>query len=166
MHPLGPGLRVRASGGWHPRGMPSVDLIDETFVAAPPARVATRVADPAQWRRWWPDRRLVVFMDRGERGIRWSIAGDLVGSAEIWLEPVLDGTLVHYFVRAEPPGGAGSGGAAAAQGRRGARLRAREAKSWKRQVWALKDELESDRRPGEPAAGGPAGRGPAVKSAG
>ena len=86
--------------------MPTVDLIDETFVAASPEVVAACVADPAQWRRWWPKRRLEVFMDRGDRGIRWSIAGDLVGSAEIWLEPVLDGTLVHYFVRADPPGGA------------------------------------------------------------
>ena len=146
--------------------MPSVDLIDETFVAAPPAHVAVRVADPVQWRRWWPARRLEVFMDRGERGIRWSITGDLVGSAEIWLEPVLDGTLVHYFVRAEPPGGAGEDGRAAHQGRRGARLRAREARAWKRHVWALKDDLESGRRPGEPIAGPNSGPTPAVKSAG
>ncbi len=146
--------------------MPTVDLIDETFVAAPPEVVAAHVADPTQWRRWWPARRLEVFMDRGERGIRWSITGDLVGSAEIWLEPVLDGTLVHYFVRAEPPGGAAEGGPAADQGRRGARLRAREAQRWKRQVWALKDALESGRRPGEPVAGPAAGPTPAVKSAG
>ncbi len=142
--------------------MPAVDLIDETFIAAPPDRVAARVADPAQWARWWPGRRLDVFMDRGERGIRWSVNGDLVGSAEIWLEPVLDGTLVHYFVRAEPPRPSGD---APLSARRGARLRAREARRWKRQVWALKDELEAGRRPGEPADPSAAGRDPAVKSA-
>jgi hypothetical protein len=146
--------------------MPSVDLIDETFVAASPARVAARVADPAQWRAWWPNRRLEVFMDRGERGIRWSITGDLVGSAEIWLEPVLDGTLVHYFVRAEPPDGAPKGGSATAQGRRGARLRAREARAWKLHAWALKDDLESGRQPGAPAGGPAADPGTTVKSAG
>jgi hypothetical protein len=143
-----------------------VDLIDETFVAASPAPVAARVADPLQWRRWWPRRRLEVFMDRGERGIRWSITGDLVGSAEIWLEPVLDGTLVHYFVRAEPPGSAAKGGLGAGQGRRGAQLRAREARAWKQHVWALKDALEAGRRPGEPVTAPAAGPTPAVKSAG
>jgi hypothetical protein len=31
------------------------------------------------------------------------------------------------------------------------RLRRRHAIAWKQVVWALKDELEGDRRPGEPA---------------
>jgi len=145
--------------------MPTVDLIDETFVAATPGSLAGRVADPRQWEQWWPNRRLEVFMDRGERGIRWSITGDLVGSAEIWLEPVLDGTLVHYFVRADPPAAQRPGGSPAALARRGARLRAREAQAWKRQVWALKDDAESGRRPGEPAVGPPTGPSAAVKSA-
>ncbi|MEO6083650.1 MAG: hypothetical protein ABIQ18_11160, partial [Umezawaea sp.] len=29
----------------------------------------------------------------------------LTGTMEVWLEPVLDGTLLHYFLRAELPDG-------------------------------------------------------------
>jgi len=69
-----------------------VDLIDETFVVAPAARVAALVRDPARWRAWWPDfatqgvpgpRRCRGAMDR-----HWPA---LSGSTELWIEPWGDG---------------------------------------------------------------------------
>lgn len=86
------------------RPMNSIQVADETFVAASPQQVGEAIADPAQWRRWWPDLQLQVIEERGAAGIRWSVAGPLTGSMEIWLEPVLDGVLLHYFLHAEPAG--------------------------------------------------------------
>ncbi|MCP2256711.1 hypothetical protein LX15_000394 [Streptoalloteichus tenebrarius] len=84
--------------------MPSVDLVDETFVAAPPAAVAAVFADPVACRRFWPDLVLDVYADRGAEGVRWAVRGALVGTMEVWLEPVLDGTVLHYFLRADGVG--------------------------------------------------------------
>jgi len=84
--------------------MHSIQIADETFVAADPAAVGRAVADPASWRRWWPDLRLEVVEDRADKGLRWTVTGPLAGTMEIWLEPVLDGVLLHYFLHAEPTG--------------------------------------------------------------
>jgi hypothetical protein len=84
--------------------MHSIQIADETFVAADPAAVGRAVADPASWRRWWPDLRLEVVEDRADKGMRWTVTGPLAGTMEIWLEPVLDGVLLHYFMHAEPTG--------------------------------------------------------------
>ena len=127
--------------------MHSVDLVDETFIAAQPQALAEVVADPQRWRRWWPERQLEVFMDRGIKGQRWSIAGDLVGSSEIWIEAYRDGAILHYYLRADPPDAEGD----ELSHRRVDRIRRAEAQQWKRDVWRLKAELEADRSPGEPA---------------
>jgi hypothetical protein len=82
----------------------SVQVADVTFVAAGAARVGAAVADRASWRRWWPDLRLEVVQDRGDKGIRWAVTGPLTGTMEVWLEPSLDGVLLHYFLHAEPSG--------------------------------------------------------------
>lgn len=82
----------------------SIQVADETFVAADPAAVGRAVADPASWRRWFPDLLLDVIEDRAEKGVRWTVAGPLTGTAEIWLEPMLDGVVLHYFLHAEPTG--------------------------------------------------------------
>jgi hypothetical protein len=84
--------------------MPSVDVVDETFLAVPPNVVAAAFAAPSSWRSYWPDLELDVYADRGLEGLRWTVRGALVGTMEVWLEPVLDGTVVHYFLRADPPG--------------------------------------------------------------
>ncbi len=84
--------------------MNSIQVADETFVAADGVTVGAAVADPASWRRWWPDLRLQVIEERGAQGIRWTVSGPLTGTMEIWLEPVLDGVLLHYFLHAEPAG--------------------------------------------------------------
>jgi hypothetical protein len=130
--------------------VPTVDLVDETFVVVDRARLAAVVADPDRWATWWPDLRLSVFMDRGLDGIRWSVTGAWVGSLEIWLEPVADGVLVHHYARLDRPGAGEPGPDDVAGRRRAARARARRALAWKRTVWALKDELESGRPPGTP----------------
>ena len=128
--------------------MPSVDVVDETFLAVPPAVLAAELAAPARWRVMWPDLDLEVATDRGLQGVRWTVRGALVGSMEVWLEPVLDGTVLHYFLRADPPGPDGAPrplpvrkGAAAA------RARQRAAKAI---ALALKTRLEAGRAPGEP----------------
>lgn len=86
--------------------MNSIQVADETFVCADPADVGRAVADPANWRRWWPDLRLVVIDDRGPAGQRWTVTGALTGTMEIWLEACLDGVILHYFLHAEPSGAA------------------------------------------------------------
>lgn len=84
--------------------MNSIQIADETFVAADPVAVGAAVADRASWRRWWPDLHLDVVEDRGELGHRWKVTGALTGTMEVWLEKVLDGVIVHYFLHAEPSG--------------------------------------------------------------
>ncbi len=90
-------------------GVSSIQVADQTFVAASGAAVAELLAGPTNWRRWWPDLALEVREDRGEKGIRWSVTGALTGTMEVWLEPSLDGVILHYFLHAEPqpalPGG-------------------------------------------------------------
>ncbi len=84
--------------------MNSIQIADETFVAADPVDVGRAVADPAAWRRWWPDLRLTVIEDRADKGQRWTVTGALTGTMEIWLEHELDGVILHYFLHAEPSG--------------------------------------------------------------
>ena len=85
-------------------GVSTIQVADETFVAASPAAVGRAVGDRAGWRRWFPDLLLEVVEDRAEKGVRWTVTGPLTGTMEIWLEPVLDGVLLHYFLHAEPAG--------------------------------------------------------------
>jgi hypothetical protein len=130
--------------------MPSVDVVDETFVAVPPYVLAAEFATPAQWRRLWPDLDLEVVMDRGVAGFRWTVAGALVGSMEVWLEPVLDGTVLHYFLRADPPGP--DGAPQPAPPHRGAAEARRRQRAAKGIAFACKDRLEAGRAAGEPPA--------------
>ncbi|OBK15368.1 polyketide cyclase / dehydrase and lipid transport [Mycobacterium asiaticum] len=88
--------------------MNSIQIADETYIAADGALVGAAIADQAKWRRWWPDLRLTVTEDRAEKGMRWTVAGALTGTMEIWLEPSMDGVVLHYFLHAEPTGVSGS----------------------------------------------------------
>lgn len=133
--------------------VPSIDLVDESFLVADPVEVSGRIHDPALWRAWWPDLELTVFMDRGTAGLRWTVTGALVGSCEIWLEPSGDGVILHYFLRADPtqPGSATEPlGGWVRRMRRSSRRAARRQAAFKQHVWAFKDELERDRAPGMP----------------
>jgi hypothetical protein len=118
--------------------VPTVDIADETYIACPPAVLAPEMADPAAWARWWPDLRLEVTRDRGVKGQQWAIRGALSGSMEIWLEPVAAGTVVHWFLRADPP--------MPLRPRRAERERLRRVRSWKGHAFALKDRLEGAER--------------------
>lgn len=85
--------------------MSSIQVADQTFIAAPGAAVGEVLSDRSRWRGWWPDLQLQVREDRGDKGIRWTITGALDGTMEAWLEPMLDGVILHYFLHAEPRGG-------------------------------------------------------------
>lgn len=90
--------------------VPVVDVVDSTWVAAAPASVATLVADPANWRRWWPGLDLRVDEWRALKGVRWTVRAvsghaDLAGSAEVWLEPMAEGVVAHFFLRLDPTSG-------------------------------------------------------------
>jgi hypothetical protein len=126
-----------------------VDIVDETFLAVPPRRVAAAFADSRRWQAYWPDLACRLYADRGEEGLRWTVSGALVGTMEVWLEPVLEGTLLHYFLRARPP-----------RTPRGRRLR-REIRhrqlAAKRVSLGLKRELEGSRAPGCPPQDAAAG---------
>jgi hypothetical protein len=116
-------------------------VIDETFLAVPPSSVAAAFADPNAWRRFWPDLDLAVYADRGDEGVRWTVRGALVGTMEVWLEPVLDGTVLHYFLRADfPPGVTGKALKEAQRRQRAAKAVALD----------LKFVLEDGRPPGVP----------------
>jgi hypothetical protein len=80
-----------------------VDVVDETFLAVPPPVVKAAFSDQRSWRAFWPDLTLEVYADRGAEGLRWTVRGALTGTMEVWLEPMLDGTLLHYFLRADLP---------------------------------------------------------------
>lgn len=134
--------------------VPSIDLVDETYLVADPAEVADRFRDPARRRLYWPGLQLSVFMDRGDAGLRWFVTGELVGSSEVWLEPAGDGVILHYFLRADPTRRGsdtepltGPGWWVRSVGRRAAR---RYASAFKQHGWALKDEMERGRAPGMP----------------
>ncbi|MEV6442251.1 polyketide cyclase / dehydrase and lipid transport [Amycolatopsis sp. NPDC051716] len=137
---------------------PSLDIVDETFLAVPPATVAAVFAEPASWRRYWPDLVLEVYTDRGDKGLRWTVTGALVGTMEVWLEPVLDGTLLHYFLRATPADAAGTPRELAPRDLR--REFDRRARAAKANALGLKEILEDGREPGVP----PRGEGSDVES--
>ena len=118
--------------------MSSIQVADQTFVAAPGERVAQAFASPERWRRWWPDLNLTVTEDRGAKGIRWAVRGGVVGTMELWLEPALDGVIVHYFLHAEP-----TGDVEAAVTQHSRRVAGRA------MTFELKGELEAGRSAGE-----------------
>ena len=129
----------------------SIQVADDTFVAASPASAASVVGDRGRWRRWWPDLNLEVVEDRGAAGVRWRISGPVAGTMEIWCEPVLDGFVLHHFMHGEPtgdlPAEPAARGVALAEYNRLRRV------AGKVMSFEVKDILEGDREIGGPAAG-------------
>ncbi len=124
--------------------MPQIDVIEETFVAADPAAVRGRLRRPDVPAELWPDLAATITVERGPQGRHFAVTGPLAGTAELWLEAVGDGVLIHAYLRADPPGG----GWSARRVRRSLRRRQRHMKAV---MWRLKDELEAGRAAGEPA---------------
>lgn len=127
----------------------TVDVVDEAFLAVSPRVLAAVFADRDAWPLLWPDLRLEVVTDRGDEGLRWTVSGALVGSMEVWLEPVSGGgTVLHYFLRADPADRSGMPRSVGA--RRAIREGARRQRAAKRIALTLKRNLERGRPPGEP----------------
>lgn len=124
--------------------MPSIQVADQTFVAADPAAVGRAVADRADWRRWFPDLALDVVEERAEKGMRWTVAGPLSGTMEVWLEPMLDGVVLHYFLHAEPTGA----DAAKIAHSSTTSMTHRRRVAGKRMAFEVKNTLEAHRRVG------------------
>jgi ribosome-associated toxin RatA of RatAB toxin-antitoxin module len=118
--------------------MPSIDIACDDFVVAEPAYVAARLGDRALWHEWWPGLELTPYEERGLEGVRWTVAGEVTGTAELWLEQVRDGVVVHWYLRADPAGR-----------RNPRRLRDAYVSAYRARLWAFKDEIEGDRAPGE-----------------
>ena len=137
-------MRTDITPAWigHPERV-HVELGDETFIAADRRLVAEVVGDPGRWAAWWPDLELEVLRERGDKGRQWVLTGSVRGTAEIYLEPWHDGTVVHLFLRLELPDHQDGAARRRAEHRR--RL------DWKQTIHRLKDELEADRAPGTDA---------------
>ena len=121
----------------------SFHIADDTFIVADPSVMAELVTDPARITLWWPHMNLVVTKDRKALGRHWQVDGrwanvEWTGSMEMWLEPKLDGVIVHHYVRWDSVG-------RAPDHRKMSRLARRYATWWKGQVLALKDEVEFGR---------------------
>ncbi|MFT3662010.1 MAG: hypothetical protein QM809_11575 [Gordonia sp. (in: high G+C Gram-positive bacteria)] len=140
-------------------GVTTIQVADETFVAAAPTTAGEVVNDRARWRRWFTDLRLDVVEDRGDQGVRWRVAGPVEGTMEIWCEPALDGFVLHYYLHGEPtrplPDDPAEAMALIAE------LNKRRRVAGKEMSFEVKAVLEGDREIGAPAtgAGGEAGRG-------
>ena len=109
---------------------PRIDIVDETFIRAAPQVVRDSLDDEGWTAQIWPHLTRAVTRDRGVKGVRWSVTGQVVGEMEVWLEPFRDGVVVHHYVR----------------GTRGPRaprdVATRHTLRWKRAVHELKDRLE------------------------
>lgn len=129
--------------------MTSIQVADQTFVAAPAQSATALISDRGNWRRWWPDLQLTVVQDRAEQGVRWKVSGPLEGTTELWLEPVLDGFVLHYFLHAEPVGALPAEPSALMTEL--ARRNHRRRVAGRAMAFEVKDRLESGRHVGGPA---------------
>ncbi|KAA1423519.1 polyketide cyclase / dehydrase and lipid transport [Mumia zhuanghuii] len=126
--------------------MPVVDVIDQTYVAVPPRQLLDAMCDESAWSTVLPGVRLRCFDDRGVLGRRWRVSGVLDGTAEVWLEEMAEGTVVHVFLQADPTDGSTS---VRARRRAGPAYHAR----LKRWVTHVRDSLDVGRAVGDPPAG-------------
>ena len=132
--------------------MPSLDISCDDLVVADPAYVAERLGLDTLWREWWPDLVLTPYERRGPEGVRWTVTGAAIGTAEWWLEQVRDGVVVHWYLRADPVRSTGP--------RRLRRLQESYVARYRDNIWRLKDEVEQ----GRPAGVRRSGSEPAIVS--
>ncbi len=123
--------------------MSDIDVVDSTWIGVRPCVLAPQIADPGNWRRWWPDLEVRVSEARGVKGVRWQVRearrGGFTAAMEIWLQPVADGTLAHFFLCLDLLGA----------GRRPRARRARLVRHYRRRAkrlcWELSDRLDPGR---------------------
>ncbi len=131
-----------------------IDIADDTVIYASATELIAVIREQSTWIRWWPDLKLEVYGDRGDKGLRWTVTGALVGSSEIWLESIEPAhagevaTIVHYYLRANPTRSGSEMHSrtvtnSAREQREVYKLRERHVLAWKRTVWSLKDTLEN-----------------------
>jgi len=131
-----------------------IDIADDTVIYASTSDISAIIREQSTWIAWWPDLTLQVYGDRGDKGLRWTVTGALVGSSEMWLESIEpsrveeSATIVHYYVRANPTrkGSEVQSRAptrSARERREVHKLRERHVVAFKRNIWALKDALEN-----------------------
>lgn len=105
----------------------AVEAWDEVFVRAPRRTVNAVMNDPALWSEWWPGcrldgpaegarfplvftsrwpvparQRLTVTVDRvrpRDKGVEFSVAGDVTGSGEVFHLDTRRGVVVNYLLR-------------------------------------------------------------------
>jgi hypothetical protein len=128
--------------------MASVEIRDETVVVVDRGAFAAVVADAGRWGAWWPGCHVVVVVDRGMDGLRWSITGALVGYTEVRLVAHETGALVRYELVADPTvPGTVDRPRAIPDSPRGRRelddVRRRQLMAWKRTVWSIMEALEA-----------------------
>ncbi|GAB11846.1 hypothetical protein GOARA_089_00280 [Gordonia araii NBRC 100433] len=128
----------------------SIQVADETFVAAAPDLAREALGDRARWARWWPDLSLAVVEDRGAQGLRWTVSGPVDGTMEVWCEPVMDGFVLHYFLHGEPTGRLPRRPRALYDEL--AEMNRRRRVAGKVMAFEIKWRLEQHRQPGDPAA--------------
>ena len=130
----------------------AIDISDDTYIVASISLLADVFRDDARLRAWWPNRTLTVYSDRGEKGLRWTVSGEFVGSSEVWLEEVHAGVIVHYYLRVDPTvEGTTTQRREMTDSPRAQRylskIRHRQVTSWKRIIWQIKDEMEMGTHP-------------------
>jgi len=108
-----------------------IHVNDDGFVRAPVGLVYRRLTDIGRWSRWWSGVRVAALDDaagaerwavqvgtarrslslvvephswRHDAGFALTVAGDLEGRGEFWLEPLAGGTVIHHVLSAEPRG--------------------------------------------------------------
>ncbi|MDN5851685.1 MAG: polyketide cyclase / dehydrase and lipid transport [Actinomycetia bacterium] len=118
----------------------TLDITDENVIVAPVADVRAVLCDEDWWHARIPGAQLRCIDDRGPLGKRWAVGGDLVGSAEVWLEEWADAVVVHVFWQVDR----------ADKKTVSVREQHRYSVAVKRHVMALKDTLEAGRAPGTP----------------
>jgi hypothetical protein len=107
-----------------------IDVVDDTFIRATPETIRARFDDEHWLGQVWPHLDRAVVRDRGPKGIRWRVGGQVEGEMEIWIEPYWDGAILHHYIRGT-------------RSRRAPRnVASRHTLRWKRAVHGLKDSLE------------------------
>jgi hypothetical protein len=116
--------------------------MDSTWIGVAPSAIAPLIADASRWSQWWPDLELRASEYRGLKGVRWLVRsaerGLFSGSMEIWLEPVAEGVVAHYFLRLDAT-------AEAPSTRERERLVHHYRTQTKRAMWAVSDAVDPGR---------------------